>query len=799
MRWIAGSRWTGKTVGARSFLGFSLLGVRNGFFIFTLLKSNFGSISLRCVVLCSAVAFFILACGQGAALRSAQEAGETVRESSVSRQSQGSTGAVKEISLSELSAMNKVAKPLPEGAVTSGSSATRSSGTAATTSGTIQGTSVPTPRTTVSGMKTVASDPDLGVTKDITGLDRVVLQGGSGKVLTQSMINQRCRRYILKGSFDLGGKTITMPYGSVLDLENGELRNGTLVMDQTRVTPIYGISKETRISKVKVTGEYYETLVDLWGVHEDPVFPWDTSAPKKVYVVDLKKFGITPGYQRKGADGHYTDRQYDLMYQNGVGFTEAIQWAYQSGYDGIRFPKNDYCFAPRSTGKKNTYYCAEVLVQDLDKFDIDLGKGSYYTMIDSKQRSKYSNGPGPVYEQLSFMFWVACCVNVSIHDGKLVGDRLLRDYEDKNEVKQEHSKGIMLGSYCYSTRIYRIDGSSFMGDVITSHQTGNYFNGYETDRSIPSYYPVLNAVPAYYAEDASGKIRKQNDNPLKCTVTEYMDLGRLYSAANSHPVIRQLKERRIYTINNNRGYTRIPDTYLNMDILTFDSSISKDNPLRIIHSSYLDYFELLPGETGIRLQFYYDEGVKGEGHKHSVAISDVVSSDLVIEDCFIHDNHKGGISGGRNNTVIRRCRFEKKKTVRNEKGTKIPVFSVGGTNYHIDYEDSYAKGLTISSCTFSRDDKAVGKMLIGNLYFTFSGNVSDTCPNIYNNILSVIADNKFKGLSFSVYHLQWKLDGKEEYRTDFGCKYITRTSICRGNTVNVGRTNSRINSLHIEG
>ena len=90
-------------------------------------------------------------------------------------------------------------------------------------------------------------------------------------------------------------------------------------------------------------------------------------------------------------------------------------------------------------------------------------------------------------------------------------------------------------------------------------------------------------------------------------------------------------------------------------------------------------------------------------------------------------------------------------------------------------------------------------MLIGNLYFTFSGNVSDTCPNIYNNILSVIADNKFKGLSFSVYHLQWKLDGKEEYRTDFGCKYITRTSICRGNTVNVGRTNSRINSLHIEG
>ncbi len=762
---------------------------------------------MRRITLCGAGVLFVLACGQGAALRSAQEAGEKAQDSSSllsgSNQSQSSTGAVKEISLAELSAMNKgagrtasgsrstsnkVAKPLPERA--SGSSATRSTGT-------IQGTSVPAPRTTVPATRTAASGPDLGVTKDITGLERVVLKGGSGKVLTQSMMNQRCRRYIIEGSFDLAGKGITMPYGSVLDLENGELRNGTLVMDQTRVTPIYGISKETRISKVKVTGEYYETLVDLWGVHEDPVFPWDTSAPKKVYVVDLKKFGITPGYQRKGADGHYTDLQYDLMYQNGVGFTEAIQWAYKNGYDGIRFPKNDYCFAPRSTGKKNTYYCAEVLVQDLDKFDIDLGKGSYYTMIDSKQRSKYSTGPGPVYEQLTFMFWVACCVNVSIHDGKLVGDRLLRDYEEKNEFKQEHSKGIYLGAYSYSVRILRIDGSSFMGDVITSMQTGTYFNGYDSDREIPSNRLVLNATPAYYAEDASGKIHRINENPFHCTVSEYMELRGLYLGSDNHTIIKRLKDRKIYTINNNRGYTRIPDSYLNIDVLTFDASESKDTPLRIIHTSYLDYFELLPGETGIRIQFYYDEGVQSEGHKHSVAITDCVSSDLIIEDCIIHDNHKGGISGGRNNTVIRRCRFEKKSGDINLNGAVIPVFSVGGTNYHINYEDSYCKNLVISHCSFD-GDRPSGKILLGVLTLIFEKNIINAhSTTIYNNLSCLVKNNQYAQETPSVYYMSWQGD-KDEFRRKFGCKFLIRTSYCTGNSSNKCNVHKSKNTLHIE-
>ena len=690
----------------------------------------------------------LLACGQGAALRSAQEVGETVRESSSllsgSNESQSSKGAVKEISLAELSAMNK-----------------------ASNKGTASGTGT-------------SAGPDLGVTKDITGLERVVLKGGNGKVLTQAMMNQRCRRYIIEGPFDLAGKGITMPYGSVLDRENGELRNGTLVMGQTRVTPIYGISKETRISKVKVTGEYYETLVDLWGVHEDPVFPWDTSAPKKVYVVDLKKFGITPGYQKKGVDGHYTDRQYDLMYQNGVGFTEAIQWAYKNGYDGIRFPKNDYCFTPRTVGEENpSGYCGQVLIQDIIKFDIDLGGGSYYNILDSSRKSKYYKAEGETYQQASYMFWMAMCINVQVHSGKLVGDRTIRDYTNSKERNQEQTYGIMVSAYCYDVRIHHIDFSCFMGDGVTMNQAGDYFKDYNAPYSPSGVKYVGLAEPMQYSlKEGDLKINPHSNS--YCLVSDYLDFSGWYPTYFS--IGKKLKELKLFSVNNNRGYTRIPNMYLNVDILTFNKKISTERPIRMIKSSYLDYFQLNNNETGIKFQFYYDEGVGKEGFKHNMAISDLITSDCIIEYCEIHDNHRGGISGGCNNTVIRNCKFSKNDKEINYQGHIIPLFLVGGTNYHIDYEDSYGKNLTIRKNTFDRaGNKNIGKILLGVLSFSFSDNRTDAGVYIYNNLTSDIQDNIFTSGSFGFSN--WILSTDAKKQNDYGCKYLCRTVLFRNNSI----------------
>lgn len=608
-------------------------------------------------------------------------------------------------------------------------------------------------------------------------LERIELKGTS---LTQDKISAPYRRYVVNGTMDLGGKTISVPDGCILDLENGSLKNGALKMNTTLVTPIYGISKERNISKVKVSGEYYETLVDLWGEQTEPLFPWDTSAPRKVYIVDLKKFGITPGYQKRGSDGHYSDRQYDLMYNNGVGFTKAIRWAYDNGYDGIRFPKNDYCFTPRTVDKdKPSSLCGQVLVYDLNKFDIDLGGGTYYNILDSSRKSKYYTlSPETPYAQASKLLLVFCCVNVQIHNGKLVGDRKLRDFSDKKESSQESTTGILLSGYVYNTRLHHLDISSFMGDGICVAQFGNIFSSYGSKYDTPGSKFVPKSYPGRYYVSKTGEIKFDSNNIDKCTITDYIDLSKRYN--KQYEIVGLLKTKKSYTINNNLGYTRIPNAYSNVEVLTYNPSYSKDTPLRIIPVSYLESFRLNPDETGVKLQFRYDEGVGSDGFKHSAAVSDAISENVVIEYCKIHDNHRGGIAGGSKNNVIRYCEFEKDNIEVNYEGKKIPVFTVGGTNYHINYEDSFGKGLEVYGCSFISSNQNIGKLLFGVFTLDFHDNVSDTGIGIYRNIFSDIHHNLFKnnGLWLSPWSLS-KMDGKE----GLGIKYLTRVICYHDNEV----------------
>ena len=595
-------------------------------------------------------------------------------------------------------------------------------------------------------------------------LERIELKGNT---LTQDKINVPYRRYVINGTMDLGGKTITMPDGCILDLEQGSLKNGSLKMNTTLVTPIYGISKERNISKVKVAGEYYETLVDLWGEQTEPLFPWDTTAPKKVYLVDLKKFGITPGYQKRGSDGHYSDRQYDLMYNNGIGFTNAIRWAYDNGYDGIRFPKNDYCFTPRTTKNDKPQEGPMVLVQDLDKFDIDFGGASYYLILDSKNKSDYYTiSPEKPYAQGGTLFFVACCINVQLHNGKMIGDRRLRDYDEVAEKSLENSRGISLSAHCHNIRLHHLDLSDFMADGISISQTGNFYDEYDGNHKGGTFTEM-------------GALTILNDE-WHSTLSSYMRNDYRYLGSAAHPVLTTIASRRHFTVNNTRGYTRVPNIYSNLEILTFNAKISEDNPIRRFPCSYLEDFELLPEETGVKFKCLHEDGVTERTFKHTAAISDLISSDLVIENCFIHDNHRGGISGGSNNNIIKNCLFSKSFSNTNYRGNPVPVFSVGGTNYHINYEDSYAKNLIVSGCEFKRDNASIGKLLFGVFTMRFCNNKSDSGVRIYNNICSEIDHNFFggEGLAFS----SWAVPTDDMSTMKSGLRYMCRVVVFHDNS-----------------
>ncbi len=597
-------------------------------------------------------------------------------------------------------------------------------------------------------------------------LERIELKGNS---LTQDKISTPYRRYVVNGTMDLDGKTITMPDGCILDLEQGSLKKGSIKMNTTLVTPIYGISKERNISKVKVEGEYYETLVDLWGEQTEPLFPWDTTPPKKVYFVDLKKFGITPGYQKRGSDNHYTNSQYDLMYNNGIGFTKAIRWAYDNGYDGIRFPKNDYCFTPRTTKNDKPQEGPMVLVQDYEKYDIDLGGGSYYLILDSKKKSKYYvNSPEKPYAQGGTMFFIAACINLQIHNGRMVGDRALRDYDDGAERALENSRAIAVSAYCQNIRLHHLDLRSFMADGINCAQSGLIWLGYDD-----GYQGIWRKYPG---------VSKPINDLNYSTVSNYFKTN-LYINKSSlqFAVVRKIASCRFFSVNNNLGYTRLINPYHNLEILTFNDKHSTEIPLRVIKTSYLESFRLNPDETGVKVRSAYDEGFSKEGHKHSETISELISSHVVIEDCCFVDNHRGGISGGSNDVTIRNSRFHKSYNTVNYSGKVIPLFLIGGTNYHINFEDSFAKDLKVYCCSFSRTSNSIGKLLFGVYTLDFHHNDSDAPVFIYNNVFSDIHDNVFDGepLWFS----SWRHSDYDEGLQKHGFKYLTRIALVHDNSI----------------
>ena len=270
--------------------------------------------------------------------------------------------------------------------------------------------------------------------------------------------------------------------------------------------------------------------------------------------------------------------------------------------------------------------------------------------------------------------------------------------------------------------------------------------------------------------EKEGQIVKDNENKERCTISNYLKLTNHYRKGLQ--TIERIAEKRVFSINNNLGYTRLINNYHNIDILTFNEKESTEQPLRIIHSSYLDYFSLLPNETGVKIQSWYDEVVPEEGIQHSATISDLISSHCIIENCQIHDNHRGGISGGSNYNTIRNCSFSKSNISKNYRGTVIPVFMVGATNYHINYEDSFAKDLVINHCHFSRTNTSIGRLFFGVYTLFFYDNMTDAGVVIYNNINSDVLSNTFKTAGFGI--ADWRHSSNDDVLKRYGFHYLTR-------------------------
>lgn len=551
------------------------------------------------------------------------------------------------------------------------------------------------------------------------------IDGVRKNILNSNMINEPNTIYEIRYDFDLNDGEITIPENCVLKFNGGSLSNGTINGNYTKV--------ET------------ETLDNIL-INIKYTSPVNFNRNLTYYIIP-EVWGIIEGYIEKGEDGHYTEEQYDIMYNNGVGFTKAIEYASNNGFNKVIFPKGKYCFTPFDSAIKYRL-SNSIWIHDLYNFDIDLNSSELYFLIDSTQKSKYVTfNYGSIYDIRGNLIGITTCENLNIHNGVITGDRLIRTYTNKGERSVEQTYGIVLTGININIKINDIDVSNFMGDGIAAFMHNMVQSDYKVNVVTNSSGNLLRKKSECLYYIKGNKIA----NDLKfeqegSSITNFIDTDSLIN--NNYLKHNLLKRyRKFFRIASSGGYTRLANCYCTkIDVLVYDSNSEDAKIIRIIPCSFLEDFQLYDYERYIKLQFIRDFDIPDEGILSNLLITVKGAEGLLIENCYIHNNHRGNFSGSINNTTIRKCIFEKALTY--NQGVGIIDFP-DSTNYHIDIEDSFCRGITVHDCEFKGVPKS--DTLFGCYDLHFYNNKCNEIPYIYKNIFSNIHDNIFKsGQTFNI-------------------------------------------------
>ena len=225
-------------------------------------------------------------------------------------------------------------------------------------------------------------------------------------------------------------------------------------------------------------------------------------------------------------------------------------------------------------------------------------------------------------------------------------------------------------------------------------------------------------------------------------------------------------------------------------------------PDRVLNISDTGDFILQPTEKLIRIQCHYDKGLYGEftlngssqnmeypldmtfpnsdfkgeygeavnfnthsknirGNKIEIGL--LGSNKLIVDRCVIHDNFRGGISGGIKDLIIRDCNFYKlrRKTkdaisAANDPTTNIysddldmiPNFR-STTNYCIDIEEGFTSNTEIFNCRFLDKNSL---LILSGLNFSFHHNIAYGLISLRNIINTNIHHNVFYN---NMFDLDW--------------------------------------------
>ena len=420
-------------------------------------------------------------------------------------------------------------------------------------------------------------------------------------------------------------KDIVTTYPYALRTNNGEPWDNYAQLKAKADEDLIAIPKCFTAVFKQSTGEPVEYWNPLYADQFVVKYPKSTETIASItgesaYVIKASDWNLTKGEMQQDANNHYSDTQYDQMYQNGIGISNAIKYAYTQGFSKVILEKGTYCFcASMKTGVSDRLNFPQIFLNDLSDFTFDLGGSTLKLCVDDTQYGKYYlSHTRPTFMQKGDIIGTFYCRNLTICNGVMIGDRFTRVYTSaraldgsdyKNPSDNEDTFGIIIFGGCKNIYINHIEFREFMGDGITGLPVYCYDGINNADEVTKnnnniSYDRIGPATRCdYITENLT-----VNDKVHDCAITTFFDTYNLYKNNLSFYNNRvKDKDNRVFMLNFPLGYTKMPSCYpLEIYILTYETNNSTAKPLRRIRTSYLHSFKLTEKERYIRLMFIHE-------------------------------------------------------------------------------------------------------------------------------------------------------------------------------------------------
>ncbi|MFD9628790.1 right-handed parallel beta-helix repeat-containing protein [Peribacillus muralis] len=434
-----------------------------------------------------------------------------------------------------------------------------------------------------------------------------------------------------------------------------------------------------------------------------------------IYVIELERWGIVQGAFGKPP---YTAEQWQKAYNNILGFNQALKYASDNGMNRAVVPNGTYSFCYTNfNGAAEIYAMVNTPIKLYSNQTLDFNGSTFEVMYDSINKNPYDKSPltTPAWKLSGELIRIDNVSNAKVINGTIVGDIPNRSFSDggsgfNSEKGMEQTYGIKIDSGAQFISIENIDVSMFMGDGIT-------IGSYPTKTGKWNLNPSdTKAFPGYV--DATGKI-------VQTIPGAYI--------TNKFPVIQG--EHKQLQMRTSGGYTRIPlianKTFEYIFYNTKDAVIARKKAV------YLQVVTVPLDTSYIRLQFINE--------KIGLPIIDIFYSitkpqahHVKISGSTIHDNHRGGISGGADFTYIS---YNKIYHNGMDSGLNIPLFP-DSTRYAINFEDSYSNNVIIEN---NHIFSGFNGVLMGVYHGRIVGNIISEIGGVvvYNNANIVIDGNVF--------------------------------------------------------